>query len=500
VSEESYFFRLSAYQDQLLEFYNKNPDFITPKERLNEIISFVKSGLRDLSISRKSVSWGIPFPGDPSHTIYVWADALNNYISAIGYGQQKTAEDEQFAFWWPADVQTMAKDIVRFHAIYWPAFLLAAGLELPKKLLAHGYILVGDRKMSKSLGNTIDPEQLAQWYGVDQVRYYLMRHFSIAQDGQFDLKDIEEHITADLANGVGNLLSRTVALALNNKCERISPPVLLEPASEALREKCKETFKFYWEEMNKCSFHLALSELWKFISLVNAHFHTMQPWVLAKTNHELFLETLSVTCHSLYAIGHMLWPVMPDKMEVLLNTIGTPLNKNINHEPGLRESIWNKDFNLKPVDAPLFIRPPVLYSQENQGTQETGETKKVKQEKKQEKHEPQELQTITIDTFAQVGLYVGTVLSCEKVPGSDKLYKLMVDFGPLGQRQILSGVAQALTPDQLINKQGIFVVNLAPRTLMGLESQGMMLFAHDKQGVWQIATVSGSVQNGTRIG
>jgi methionyl-tRNA synthetase len=477
VAEESYFFRLSAYQDQLLKFYEENPNFIVPKERLQEVISFVKSGLKDLSISRRNVSWGISFPGDPSHTVYVWGDALLNYYSAIGYGQNDIKSEENFKFWSPADVHVMAKDIVRFHAVYWPAFLMALNLPLPKKLLVHGFILMGDYKMSKSRGNIIDPENLAKTYGVEQVRLYLARHISIAQDSQFDLKDLENCITADLANGIGNLLSRTVALALSNNLQEVKAPVALEPCSVAVKEKCEEMFRVYWEEMNNYHAHIALAELWKYVSHVNAYFHTMQPWVLAKQNRELFEEVIHTACQSLYNVAILLWPIMPSKMTTLLKHLGHDLDITNNYETEMRENRWAVKFNLSPLSEPLFTRP----------------------EKAESKEESPVSEFININDFAKVELIVGTIKTCQPVSGSDKLLKLEVDLGSLGVRQILSGVAKWFKPEDLVGKQGIFVANLAPRKMLGQESQGMMLFAQDEVGNMRMLTVGGFVKNGTRV-
>jgi methionyl-tRNA synthetase len=345
ISEESYFFRLSAYQDRLLKFYKEHPNFITPKERANEVVSFVESGLKDLSISRKTVKWGIPFPGDPEHTVYVWGDALNNYITAV---------KKDLDLWWPADLHIIGKDIVRFHAVYWPAFLMAAELPLPKKLLVHGYILLDKEKMSKSLGNVVDPDQLVEPYGVEQVRYYLMRQMSVNQDGHFSLNDLQSRIESDLSNNLGNLLNRTVTLAINNGLERVEPVETLEASSAVLKEKCEEAFRSYWDGMTHYQYHVALADLWKFISEVNAYFHTQKPWEVAKTNKELFEEIISSVCHSLYSIGVLLWPVMPKKMEQLLGSIGYKIEIGNNYEAELRKNLWNKTFVLQKGDAPLF--------------------------------------------------------------------------------------------------------------------------------------------------
>ncbi|MFA6263738.1 MAG: methionine--tRNA ligase [Candidatus Babeliales bacterium] len=482
-SEEGYFFRLSAYQEALLKFYEEHPDFITPKERLQEVISFVKSGLKDLSISRRRVSWGIPFPGDESYTIYVWADALVNYLSGVGYGQENAQDDAFFAKMWPADVHLMAKDIVRFHAIHWPAFLMALDLPLPKKLVVHGYILMGDQKMSKSLGNALDPEQLADWYGVEAVRYYLMRQMAITQDGRFDLKDLEERIGADLANNMGNLLNRMLTLAANHGLQEVQTPSTLESSSAALKEKCDETFRFYWEEMNKYSVHLALAQAWRFLSEINAYFHAQQPWTLANRNKELFAEVIASTCHSLYAIGLMAWPIMPKKMEELLAAVGHKVDLTIDYERELRENAWNKKFVLSKPSGQLFSKPESHLEAVAVPPQTVTPV----------------APEITIDDVAKVQLVVGTIVSCKPVEGSDKLYKLQVECGKFGQRQILSGVAQHLKSEELVGKQGVFILNLKPRKMLGLESQGMMLFAQDDAGTLRPVTVSEAVKDGAGV-
>ncbi|MBM3886925.1 methionine--tRNA ligase, partial [Candidatus Dependentiae bacterium] len=353
LAEESYFFKLSAYQDRLLEFYAQHPDFITPKERLQEVLAFVKSGLRDLCLSRKTVKWGISFPGDPSHTVYVWGDALNNYISAVGYGVP--GEEQAFATWWPAAMHVMAKDIVRFHAVYWPAFLMAADIALPKKLLVHGYILVDNQKMSKSKGNAIDPAELADAYGIDQVRYYLLRQMPITQDGSFSFQDLTEHINADLANSLGNLLNRSISLASKFDLSIVTSADNWLPQAEQLRLKCIDVFHAYKTNMDNGMLHIALAEVWRLIGEVNAYFHATEPWKVAVTDKALFEQIISATCHSLRAIGLMLWPIMPKKMDVLLHAIGMPLFLGLDHEEELCNQYWNKTFTLTS-SGPLFTR------------------------------------------------------------------------------------------------------------------------------------------------
>ncbi len=499
VSEESYFFRLSSYEKLLLEFYEKNPKFIMPRERMAEVVSFVKSGLKDLSISRKNLTWGVPFPGDPEHVVYVWGDALNNYITGIGYGQSDEESMKNFNQWWPADLHVMAKDIVRFHAIYWPAFLMASGLELPKRLLVHGYILMGDQKMSKSLGNAVDPTTLAEWYGVEPVRYYLMRQMAVTHDGIFSLKDLEDRITADLANNLGNLLNRTLSLALGNKLEKVKAPVAWEPAASHLREQAEETYRSYWDAMNDNMYHVALGHVWTFIGQVNAYFHAQKPWVLAKENGELFQEVIAAACQSLEIIGIMLSPFMPSKMSELLSCLGKRLESEYNYDEILRTNSWNGQFELKKLSEPLFIRPESRVEKSDQP-----ELKKEKNRASMhvlsKKEASDSSGEITINDFVKCHLTVGSIRACEPVKGSNKMLKLTVDVGEeSGDRTILSGVAQHFNPDDLIGKQGVYVTNLAPRKMMGEVSQGMMLFAEDDEGKLKLVTVGGQVKPGTRL-
>lgn len=482
VSEECYFFKLSAYQDKLLDFYKNNPDFIVPKERLNEVINFVQAGLKDLSISRTTITWGIPFPDDPAHVVYVWADALNNYITGIGYGQQDKAKE--FSSWWPADVHILGKDIVRFHAVYWPAFLMASGLPLPKKLLVHGWIKVGDQKMSKSLGNVVDPEKLYHTYGADCVRYYLLRHMSIAQDSSFNIADLEQRIAADLANDLGNLLNRTVTLAHKYEVYHVAPAQPWSEQSSALRDKCLSMVATYLHEMDNYSFHQALAAVWKFINEVNSFFHGNEPWKLAKADTKKFNEVISATVHSLYAIALVLWPVMPIKMEELLRVIGIKSLPETDVIELLRTMPWDKKFVLSPAKN-LFEKPEPKKSEEEKNMQPAVETNTDNY--------------ITIEDVAKVHLVVGAIEECVVVEQSEKLYQMRVNMGEHGMRTILAGVRASFSREDLLNKQAIFILNLKPRKMVGLESQGMMLVAHDASGKSTLVTVAGPVPNGTRL-
>ena len=484
-SEESYFFKLSAYQDRLLEFYDKNPDCIVPSERRHEIINFIKGGLRDLSISRTSITWGIPFPGDSKHVVYVWADALNNYCTALG---------SDLNLWWPPDMQLMAKDIFRFHAVYWPAFLMASGLELPKQLLVHGWLLVNSQKMSKSFGNSIDPQQLLEQYGADQVRYYLARQ-ALTQDSEFSTQDLELRVTSDLANDLGNLLNRVLILADKYQKRELTARIVSDQAAVDLRAQGEQMMHDYRADMDAGYCYRALATLWKFINQVNAYFHAQEPWKQARDTKDRFEDTLWTTVESLYRIAVLLSPVMPTKMAELLHSLG------IDTIPGLSDLI-KQDVNQKftlTTGAQLFmkyvqpeavqVKPEQIPSEQTTQQAPSGQTVSVQTTSG----------VITIDDFTKVILCVGTIAQAEDVTQSEKLIKLQVTFGDLGMRQILAGVRKYVTSAELIGKQGIFVLNLAPRKLAGVESQGMMLCASDAAGKPIMATVLEPVPDGTRL-
>lgn len=480
LAEESYFFKLSAYQEKLLKLYEEHPDFIVPRERAHEVINFVKSGLRDLSISRTTITWGIPFPGNEKHVTYVWADALNNYITAIGYGQPE--KEKEFNYWWPVDVHVLGKDIIRFHAVYWPAFLMASGLALPKQLLVHGWIKVDNEKMSKSRHNVIDPKLLADHYGVDQVRYYLMRQMAIGQDSNFSVDDLEQKITSDLANDLSNLLNRMSSLAEKNQTFTLNSPHVWSPESTALRDASIVMIEQVKTYMQDYAIHMALGVVWKFIAQVNAFFHAHEPWKLIEKDKEKFVEVLSATCHSLYTVGIIVWPTMPSSMEQLLLSLGASVDFGVDNSiTSLENDPWNRTFTIQKI--------PNLFNK-------IEPKKKEPEQKIVEKLEPS---LIEISDFLEIELRVGTIEECDTIPKSDKLYKLRVNFGEYGTRQILSGIRQFFQPEELRGYQGVFVYNLQPRMMMGLESQGMILTAKDDQGNIQLITVQKTVPDGTRL-
>lgn len=482
VAEEAYFFKLSAYQDKLLKFYEENPNFIVPKERAQEVINFVKAGLKDLSISRTTVKWGVPFPNDDKHVTYVWADALNNYITAIGYGQK--GKEQEFNLWWPADVHVMGKDIVRFHAIYWPAFLMASGLALPKHLLVHGWFKVGAQKMSKSFGNVIDPLELYKAYGADPVRYYLMRQMAITHDGEFGIDDLEQKISSDLADDLGNLLNRMVTLAQKYNLNQITPSEAWSSSARELYEESLAMNNEFQVHMDEFMFHMALARLWRFINQVNAYFHAQEPWKVAQKDPEKFKEIISATAHALHTIALLLWPVMPQKMEQLMESLGVELDLKKNNIEPLAHDNWNKTFMFKKIEN-LFVKPAQVSNDI---------TVPAKQEAT-----PVIDESITIDEFAKVNLMVGTIEECQEIEQSDKLYKMQVNFGALGIRQILSGVRKHFKIEDLKGKQAVFVVNLKPRKMLGLESQGMMLTVENADKKFSILSPQIQVPNGTKL-
>lgn len=464
ILEENYFFKLSEFQKKLLHFYDSHPNFIEPSNRMNEVISFVKAGLKDLSITRKNVKWGIPFPADPTQTIYVWGDALTNYISAIGY----ESNPEMFAKFWPADAHIIGKDIVRFHAVYWPAILMAAGLELPKKLVVHGYILVNNQKMSKSLGNAIDPEELLAKFGQDAVRYYLAKQMAITQDGSFDFEELKNCHNADLANNLGNLVNRITTLASKNNCTSISP---IEPKDADCKElfaKTSQTIKSFIKHMDNFLVHMAIIEVVELCSAINTLIHKKEPWKLAKINPSLFQEVIQTSAQALNLASSLLYPVIPSKIKLLKKCLIKDSEFSLSAE-NINTDVWQQNLELSIPQEVLFGKLEYV----DQITPEPETQKDSVQEKNVL------TKNISFEELAKVQLSIGKILVAEKVLKSDKLLRLEVDFGSLGKKQVVSGIAEHYKPENLIGSKAVFVTNLAPRKIMGLESQAMILAAKD---------------------
>jgi len=460
VSEECYFFRLSRYQEPLLDFYAQNPDFVRPASRMNEVVSFVRQGLKDLSITRTTVKWGIAVPGDAKHTIYVWFDALHNYLTGIGYDWD-LARFEKF---WPATIHLIGKDILRFHAIFWPAFLMAAGFPLPRTVFGHGWWLRDEAKMSKSRGNVFDPHIILKTFGPDPLRYFLLREIPIGLDGNFSHEGFLHRVNSDLANDLGNLVHRTLTmiqgylggLVEEGEAEKESDRKIRE-GFEALKEKVSDKFENY-------AVSRALEEIWVYINAVNKYLADNEPWKLAQdiSRRKRLARILYQTAAAIRGVSYLLYPVMPESSLKIWQYLGEK-------EPP--EKIPFAKFKFEGLRAgskiqraePLF--PRVLLEDFLKEEERPAPDKKEAI-----------MDVISFDEFKRMDLRVGEILKAEKVPGTDKLLKIEVDIGT-EKRTMVAGVADTYTPEELIGKKLVVIVNLKPAVIRGIESQAMLLAA-----------------------
>jgi len=461
VSEDCYFFKLSRYQEPLLQFYAQNPEFVRPASRMNEVASFVRQGLRDLSITRTTVKWGIPVPDDPDHTIYVWFDALHNYLTGAGYDWDM----ERFRKFWPATIHLIGKDILRFHAIFWPAFLMAAQFPLPKTIYGHGWWLRDEAKMSKSRGNVLDPYVILRTFGPDPLRYFLLREIPIGLDGNFSHEGFLHRVNSDLANDLGNLVHRTLTMIqgyfgglIEDLEEEQAGDKEIRQAFDALKERVADFYENY-------ALSRALEDIWVYVNSVNKYLAENEPWKLAEnaTRKKRLARILYQTAAAIRGISYLLYPVMPESGRKIWSYLGE------NKAP---EEVPFTSFRFEDLKTgrrvqrtkPLF--PRVLLQDFLKE-----EAPPAVSQKKEEK-----MDIVTFDEFKKMDLRVGEILKAEKVPGTDKLLKIEVNIGT-EKRTMVAGVGDTYSPDELVGKKLVIIINLKPAVIRGIESQAMLLAA-----------------------
>ncbi len=523
VHEENYYFKLSAFQDQLIRLYTEQPEFIRPETRRNEVLSFVRGGLRDLSISRSTFSWGIPVPDDPKHVVYVWLDALANYITALGYGSSDPGKFEKY---WPADVHMIGKEIVRFHCVYWPAFLLAAGLPLPKGITAHGWLLFEESKMSKSRGNIVRAETIVDVLGTDALRYFLLREVVFGQDGSFSFDALVQRYNSDLANGLGNLASRTLTMITRYFKGEVPYPsnAAHTPADAAIADAAKKTIADCGTLFDQYQFSRALETAWGLVSAVDKYIVENEPWSLGDKQDEesrsRLATVLYTSAEALRIVTALAHPVMPDstaqiwtqmglgdigkfdltKLQWGQLRLGTKLGKVQAVFPRADKSAVERMQQMEEQSASGATGvPPVQPSEAKRpAANPASQTAPNKPEAAALKPAAIPDGKISIDDFAKVELRVAQVKTAERVKGADRLLRLEVDLGT-EVRQLVAGIAEAYEPETLIGRKVVIVANLAPRKLRGLESNGMIVAASPEGGKPVLASFLEDVPVGTRL-
>src|SRR5580658_3673911 len=535
VHEENYYFKLSAFQDRLISLYTDQPDFIRPETRRNEVLAFVRGGLRDLSISRSTFNWGIPVPDDPKHVVYVWLDALANYITALGYGSSDTSKFDKY---WPADVHMIGKEIVRFHCVYWPAFLLAAGLPLPKSITAHGWLLFEESKMSKSRGNIVRAETIVDVLGTDALRYFLLREVVFGQDGSFSFDALVQRYNSDLANGLGNLASRTLTMITRYFRGEVPYPsnTAHTPADAAIAETAKKTIADYGTLFHQYQFSRALETAWRLVAAVDKYIVENEPWSLGEKQDEASRSRLATVLYTsaeaLRIVTVLAHPVVPEATAKIWAQLGLGDIQTFD----LKQLRWGQlqlGTKLGQVQAvfPRADKSAVERMQKMEGqsasvatgasvgtgaSAESGASVGTGASPVQPSAARQPVAAsatptappkpaatipdgkISIDDFAKVELRVAQVKTAERVKGADKLLRLEVDLGT-EVRQLIAGIAEAYEPETLIGRKVVIVANLAPRKLRGLESNGMIVAASPEGGKPVLASFLEDVPIGTRL-
>ncbi len=472
VKEESYFFRLSSYEDKLLKYYEDNPDFVLPRSRINEVKNFVKGGLRDLSVTRTSFTWGVKLPdsiGDDKHVMYVWLDALMNYVTALGYGN-----DEENMDFWPASTQLVGKDILRFHAIYWPAFLMSLDLPLPKHICAHGWWTRDGEKMSKSKGNVVSPIEVSNAYGAENLRYFMLREVPFGQDGDFSQRALIDRVNSELANDLGNLLNRIIGMSAKYSDLYIDSVDVLKYHSKEINTM-NAILDSLDDLMQDLQTHRYLEELWKLFALGNGAIQEYEPWVKMKEDKkDEALATVALIANILAKAAIMLSPVMPKTTAIIADALNFEIT-NKSYKELVCDKKLLKAFNIKKIE-PLFPRIDELLMPEAP-PQEPNRSESSEEVKEEDDN------LIEIGQFFETSLKIGTIVEADIVPKSSKLLKLQVDLGEDKLRQVVAGIRKSYSPEDLVGTQACVVANLKPAKLMGMLSEGMLLAAKDDDGL-----------------
>ena len=484
VKEESYFFRLSKYAERLLKHIEEHPEFIQPESRRNEMVNFIKGGLEDLCVSRTTFDWGIPVPFDSKHVVYVWFDALTNYLTALGYPDTDGLMED----WWPADLHLVGKEIMRFHTIIWPIMLMALELPLPKTVFGHGWLLFDSDKMSKSKGNVVDPLVLIDEFGVDAIRYFLMREISFGQDGNFSRKALIERTNADLANDLGNLLNRTLSM-LNRYFDGVVPEPAASPGDvdQALIDHANRLGKEVDDCLKQFKLNDALIRIWQLVGRANKYVDERAPWNLAKLEDKSELSSVMYNLvETLRIVALLIKPFLPETGEKMWQQLGLAgLNSK-----SLADAVWG----LLPAGTQTAKGDPIFPRIEAEKEEEPAEEPK---EQKQEETKPEGV-LISIDDFMKCELVVAEILEAGPVKGADRLLKLQVDIGS-EKRQIVAGIAKHYAPADLIGKRIVVVQNLKPAKLRGELSEGMLLAATSPDGTLELVSVSEAIPAGSRV-